>query len=146
MATLLNEARSFEAAMRLVRATSVPNLQVERKRRVLIVASGSLVEAGVEMLLRREIDLIVSGCSFTSEPVFVQTVTHFRPDVIIMNESGEVTPEQVLELLGGKLAALDVIVVRSRDNAVEVYEYRQAAVSEVRDLLSLIRRGTIAPD
>ena len=142
MATLLNETRSFEAALRLVRSTVAPNPQAKHQRRILIVDSGSLVEAGVEALLRREIDLVVNVCPFIGESAFTRTVANFRPDVIIVNEAGEVTAERVLELLAGRLTTLRLIVVRSHDDALEVYEYRRAAASEVGDLLSLIRSGS----
>jgi hypothetical protein len=145
MATLLNKARSFEAALRLVGATAVPH-QVKRKYRVLIVDTGSLVEAGVEMLLRRETDLHISGCSFIGDTALVRSVAQLQPDVIIMNESGELTAERVLELLANRLTLLRLIVVRSRDNAVDVYQYRRVAVTEVGDLLSLIRTDTSLSD
>jgi hypothetical protein len=146
MATLLNETRSFKAARQLIRATVVSSHQVEDKRRVLIVNTGSLLEAGVEMLLRREIDLQVSGCPFIGESALLRSVAQLKPDVIIMNDSSEITVARVLELLADKLASLQLIVVQSRDNTVDVYQYQRVTVTEVSDLLGLIRTDTGLPD
>jgi DNA-binding NarL/FixJ family response regulator len=117
----------------------MPQQQVERKHRVLIVDTGSLVEAGVDSLLRRENDLHVSRCPYIGESALVRSVVQIQPDVMIMNESGEITAERVVELLADQLTALRLIVVQTRDNAVAVYGYRRAFVTEISDLLGLIR-------
>jgi DNA-binding NarL/FixJ family response regulator len=108
---------------------------------VLVVEGGSLLEEGMEALLSREPDMQVIGIPFASETSFLQDVADMRPDVILMNEAGPLTSQRILELLKNlpTLAALRVITVRPQDNTIDLYERQRVVVTEVDDLLSLIR-------
>jgi chemotaxis response regulator CheB len=126
----------------------VPEKQIEPTRRVLVVESGSLVEEGIESLLVREPDMHVIGIPFVGETAFLQEVADMRPDVILLNESGPLTSERILELLKRlpTLASLRVIMVRPGDNIINVYEHQQIVAAKVGDLLNLIRNEANPPE
>ena len=112
-------------------------------RRVLIVASGSLLEEGMGSLLKRADDLQVSDIAYTDDTTFLQDLSDIRPDVILLNETGALDSVRILELLKGlpTLATLRVIVVRSDDNMIDVYERRRVATTQSADLIATVRRG-----
>ena len=111
------------------------------KRCVLVVEGGSMFEEGVETLLLREPDLQVIGAPFAGEAAFLEDVSDLRPDVILMSESGPLSSERILELLKDlpMLASLRVIMLRSDDDTLHVYEHRRVDAAQVDDLLDLIR-------
>lgn len=124
-----------------INTKSVPRKQTDPMRRVLIIEGGSLLEEGMGALLAREPDLHVKGVSFADETTFLQDVAAMRPDVILMNESGPLTSERMLDLLKRvpALAGMRVILVRSQDNTINMYEHQQVVATKVDDLLNLVR-------
>ena len=111
------------------------------KRRVLIVGIGSLLEEGVERLLAAEADLQVSDMTFTEEATFVQDVLRKRPDVILFHEAGPLTEDRIFELLRAipTTETLRVIILRSSDNAIDLYEKRRVSPTQNSDLLALVQ-------
>ena len=109
---------------------------------VLIVGNGSLLDEGVESILKRQGDVRVSGIAYADDTAFLQDVSNMRPDVILLNERSPLTPQRILELLADNpmLATLQVIVVRPDDNTIDVYERQRVTARRVADLVHLIRR------
>ena len=110
-------------------------------RSVLIIETGSLLEEGIQRLLAQEADLRVSGVMYTEEAVLLQDIARICPDVIVLNETGPLASAQAFEMLeavanGGNLS---VIVVRSDNNTIDVYEKRSTTVTKSGDLLALVR-------
>ena len=110
---------------------------------VLVIESASLLDQGVESLLKCEADLQVSGVAYADESTFLQDITELRPDVILLNEAGPLDSARILDLLQNlpTLAALRVIIVRPDDNRIDVYEKKQVLATHSDDLIALIRRG-----
>jgi chemotaxis response regulator CheB len=138
----------FEVWTMLIEVKTVPKKQTEPPRRVLVVEGGSLVEEGIENLLSREPDLQVIGVPFAGESALLQNVVDLHPDVILINESGPLTSERILELLKSlpKLASLRVIMVRADDSTIDVFEHQRVDATEVDDLLNLIRSEENHPE
>jgi DNA-binding NarL/FixJ family response regulator len=111
------------------------------KRRVLIVGMGFVLEEGLEVLLAAHTDLQVSEMIFTAEETFVQDVLRERPDVILFHEAGALTQERIFELLRAVPTeeTLRVIILRSSDSAMDIYEMRRVTATQSNDLLALVR-------
>lgn len=112
-------------------------------RRVMIVGSGSLLDEGVERLLRSRESIQVSGIVYSDDTSFLQDVSDMRPDVILLNEAGPLDSLRILELLKNipTLASLRVVTVRTEDNTIDLYERRRVVATHSNDLLDLIRSG-----
>lgn len=112
-------------------------------RRVMIVGSGSLLDEGVERLLRSRESIQVSGIVYSDDTSFLQDVSDMRPDVILLNEAGPLDSLRILELLKNipTLASLRVVKVRTEDNTIDLYERRRVVATHSNDLLDLIRSG-----
>jgi chemotaxis response regulator CheB len=133
---MLNETKLYTGVDNVFKKRS------EARRCVLVVEGGSMMEEGVENLLLHEPDLQVIGAPFEGETAFLEDVAALRPDVILMNESGPLTSERILELLKTlpMLASLRVIMFRPEDDTLHVYEHRRVDDAAINDLLNLIRR------
>ena len=117
--------------------------QNKATRRVLVVESesGSLFDQGLKSLLRRRTGWKVSGIIYTDEATLLKEMSHLCPDVIVLNEAGPIGPAHICQLLKNVPArlALRVIVVRSNDNAIDLYRKQTVIASKSRDLIALIQ-------
>lgn len=111
------------------------------KRRVIIVGMGFVLEDGLESLLAAEPDLQVSDLTFTEERTFVQDVLRLHPDVILFHEAGLLTSARIFELLRAipTTETLRVIILRSANSAIDLYEKRRVSAPQSKDLLALVR-------
>ena len=109
-------------------------------QRVLLIASGSLLDEGVESLLKPEIDLQVSGITPTDETTLLEDIARVQPDVILLNEVEPSDAARIFALLQG-VPAVRMIVVRLNTNTVDVYQKQQVQGVKSNDLLALIRGG-----
>jgi DNA-binding NarL/FixJ family response regulator len=110
-------------------------------RHVLIVGMGALLTVGVENLLAAEPDLQVSDITFTKEETFVQDVLRIRPDVILFHETGPLNQNRIFELLRAipTTETLRVIILRSSNSTIDLYERRRVKAARGQDLLTLVR-------
>lgn len=110
-------------------------------RRVLIVGMGALLEVGMENLLASQPDLQVSDITFTEEDKFVQDVLRIHPDVILFHETGPLNQDRIFELLRAipTTETLRVIILRSSNSTIDLYERRSVKAARSKDLLALVR-------
>ena len=115
--------------------------QTKATPRVLVVESGSLLDAGVKSLLMQKTNLKVSGIPYANEATFLQDISRLSPDVIVLNEAGPIDSVQVFKLLKSVPAqtTLRVIVVRSDDNRIDIYQKHCVTASKSNDLIALIQ-------
>lgn len=111
-------------------------------RRVLIVGTGSIFEQGVESLLTREANVQVSEIVHTHEDAFIQDVLRVQPDVIVFHEIGSFNSDRIFELLKAlpEMDTLRVIILRSANAAIDLYEKRTLTAAQAQDFVNLVCR------
>ncbi len=111
-------------------------------RRVLIVGTGSLFEQGVESLLAREANVQVSEIVHAREETFIQDVLRVQPDVIVFHEMGSFNSDRIFELLKAlpEMDTLRVIILRSANAAIDLYEKRTLTATQAQDFVNLVCR------
>ncbi|MBI3241386.1 MAG: hypothetical protein HYZ49_03740 [Chloroflexi bacterium] len=111
-------------------------------RRVLIVGTGSMFEHGVESLLTREANVQVSEITHTREDSFIQDVLRVQPDVIVFHEMGSFNSDRIFELLKAlpEMNTLRVIILRSANAAIDLYEKRTLTATQAQDFVNLVCR------
>jgi siroheme synthase (precorrin-2 oxidase/ferrochelatase) len=109
-------------------------------RRVLIVGTGSIFEQGVESLLAREANVQVSEITHTQEDAFIQDVLRVQPDVIVFHEIGAFNSDRIFELLKAlpEMDTLRVIILRSANSAIDLYEKRTLSAAQAQDFVNLV--------
>jgi len=94
------------------------------QQRVTIVGQGLLLDDGVEHLLKlRRPNLIVSHVIYSSKLTFLIYAMP-QPDVILIVESSDMDTAHILDLLSSWpfVTKLRIIVIRLRNNIIDVYE------------------------
>lgn len=108
--------------------------------RVLITGSESLLGAGLENLLTRKntVDLLSITCGNPAE--LITQIKLFRPNVVILEDS--VPPVNAIDLREMLRLSpdLQVVVMSSQNNLIDIYARQQATVTRVDDLIHLIQR------
>ncbi len=110
-----------------------------RVRRVLVVGHQLLLGAGVHDLLSDEAGLDIIGVSPGDPLELACTIKRYQPDVVILDESSRLgAPAGLLASLAG-CPALRMVVVSANDNRVRVYGKQEVLVTQVADLVDIIR-------
>jgi hypothetical protein len=94
------------------------------QQRVTIVGQGLLLDDGVEHLLKlHRPNLIVSHVIYSSKLTFLIYAVP-QPDVILIVESSDMDTVHILDLLSSWpfVTKLRIIVIRLRNNIIDVYE------------------------
>jgi hypothetical protein len=109
--------------------------------RVLIPQSGSLFDEGLKSLIRRDDGLQILTATAGDAATFFAEVTRLSPEVILLNGASDLEQIPFSEMLNILPAAtnLRLIVVRSDDNVIDVYEKRRVQAVNSSDLLAVIR-------
>lgn len=115
------------------------NSQFKRKsaQRVLLIRSGSLLDEGVESLLKDKVELDVVDFAAAREAALLEHIARVRPSVILLNE---VDPSQATRMFAllKKAPSVRIIVTRLNSNAIEVYDKQEVNLARTLDLVSLI--------
>ena len=94
------------------------------QQRVTIVGQGLLLDDGVEHLLKlHRPNLIVSHVIYSSKLTYLIYAVP-QPDVILIVESSDMDTVHILDLLSSWpfVTKLRIIVIRLRNNIIDVYE------------------------
>ena len=110
-------------------------------KRVAVILSEFLIGRGVESLLSRDTDLIVTSLSYDGNggESIIHHINRYEPNVVIIDESLQNDDSwnvfnQLLEF-----PKLRVLVLSVRDNRIEIYDRKEILVSQSADLLSAIK-------
>ncbi len=95
------------------------------QQRVFVVGDGSLLDDGVTHMLTHRTDLLVSRAIYSDDFAFLNSIKSERPDVILVCESGSLDTARILDLVLAQVMAMAmavrIVVVRLRDNMIDVY-------------------------
>ena len=82
--------------------------------RVFIVGDGFLLDQGVTHMLTHETDLLISHALYSDDFAFLNVNTQDQPDMILVNESGLLNVEHILEFISSHpiVKGLLIIVVQ----------------------------------
>lgn len=95
------------------------------QQRVTIVGQGLLLDDGIRHILEfHRPDLIVSHVMYSGDFTFMKSVESDQPDVILIVESSTVDMVSILDLISSRpiVTKLRIIVIRLRNNVIDVYE------------------------
>lgn len=112
--------------------------------RVLQVHTNTGWEEGWAGSLRQEPDLEVHSIAYTSESAFLDEVTQFQPNVILLNKDGPLHPYPLRQWLARIPAQsrVRIIVFNAHNNVIDIYDSfktRQAVLTDFIDLIQYIR-------
>jgi chemotaxis response regulator CheB len=107
-------------------------------KRVLVVHSNLLLEAGVESLLLREMDLVVKGISPKSREMLFSDIDHFQPDVILIDHSLLRSDFLTSLICLSEFPEFRVIVINAENNLINVFDKRQFELTRGKDLLNAL--------
>jgi hypothetical protein len=103
------------------------------------VYSDLLLSPGVERLISASDEFCLKGVAIKDKQVLSEEIHHFQPDMVIMDESSSFTaPSTIIEMLKNR-PQMRLIVIKIRDNQLQVYNRVEFSVSCFEDLLSIIR-------
>lgn len=90
------------------------------QKSVFIVGDGSLLNDGVMELLAHRTDLLISRAIYSDE----SAIKSNQSNVILVCESGSVDTDRMLNLISSHLmvTVLLILVIRLRNNAIDIYE------------------------
>ena len=108
-------------------------------RRVLIIGSRTLLDEGMTGLLQAETDLQVTSVAYRTVDDVIQNIVQFRPEVIVIGESNDLSGYQIVDAIYRQIALLNfrIILIQPDSNTMRVCDFVTASHSE--DLLRLIR-------
>ncbi len=109
-------------------------------RRVLVVGFGALLEQGVQSLLAQEPQVQVWEVKYTDDVAFMLDVLQTRPEVILFHETGALDSDRIFDLLRAipTTETLRVIILRSSNAAIDLYEKRRVTAVSGRHFLDLV--------
>lgn len=113
---------------------------MKKERRVLLVETGSVLDEGIRELVISTWELEVAISVYVNPPTFYEDVAHFLPDVIVMCDLPPLNWTRIPELMHGIQIqkTLRLIVVRSDENMLEVYDKSCVTTARNEDLMSHI--------
>lgn len=125
--------------------------------RVFIVGDGFLLDQGVTHMLTHETDLLISHALYSDDFAFLNVNTQDQPDMILVNESGLLNVEHILEFISSHpiVKGLLIIVVRLWNSVIDVYESpifvagkvswssRRITANTINDLLNVVNSVSI---
>jgi DNA-binding NarL/FixJ family response regulator len=109
--------------------------------RVLVIENQRLLGAGIETLLRRDVDLDVLGVTPESESGLLRDINRFQADVVIFDEA-MIDSTGLLNLLE-HYPTLRVVLVNADDGLVRTFDARQFNVVQATELVALIKSRCI---
>ncbi len=112
----------------------------EELRRVLIISQGSLLSEGVESLMTRQDDVEVVRVRSKSVANVMAEIERLRPHAIIFDDSKQFAELARFASILNVNSEIQFIVVREDSNFIQVYQQHQILITQVSDLVSLIRR------
>jgi len=110
-------------------------------KRVAVILSEFLIGRGVESLLSRDTDLIVTSLSYdgNGDESIIHHINKYEPSVVIIDESLQHPySRNVLNRLL-EFPKLRVLVLSVRDNRINIYDSKEIQISQSADLLSAIK-------
>lgn len=109
--------------------------------RILLIENESILGAGIERLLTDRARLHVIGVTFVNGTILIDTIKQLQPDVIILDEAYLlVIPFNFLIALLD-YPSLRVMVISAHHNRVQIYDKQQLEITQLTDLLKVIRNG-----
>jgi len=107
---------------------------------VLVVGFGALLEQGVQSLLAQEPQVQVWEVKYTDDVAFMLDVLQTRPEVILFHETGALDSDRIFDLLRAipTTETLRVIILRSSNAAIDLYEKRRVTAVSGRHFLDLV--------
>jgi DNA-binding NarL/FixJ family response regulator len=105
---------------------------------VLVIQNERLLGAGIENLLRREVDLQVIGATVEDEGALLRAISCARADVVVLDEA-TTDSTRLLAVLDNH-PQLRVLIVSADGSLVRTYEARQVIVTQATELVALIKR------
>ena len=109
-------------------------------RRIVLVATESILDVGVRTILSQEADLTVAEVEYLNDRQFLDEVAAARPDVILLIEDEPLGLPQVLDLVLQipSLTNTRIITFRFEDSMVRVLDYQRILLAKNAELVSLI--------
>jgi DNA-binding NarL/FixJ family response regulator len=104
---------------------------------VLVIENERLLGAGIENLLRREVDLQVTGVTVEDESALLQAISRAGADVVVLDEA--TTDATSLLAILENHPRLRVLVVSADGDLVRMYDARQVTVTQATELVALIK-------
>lgn len=114
-------------------------------RRVLLIGDSSVLTEAIAMWLMSELNLEVSGLTYTDERAFVDAVRRVRPEVVVLIETPSLDPARFYQLLHSLPfeQALRAIVVHQDNQPLDVFDRQRVMPTGSQDIVRLIR-GSLA--
>jgi DNA-binding NarL/FixJ family response regulator len=112
-----------------------------RRTQVVILNGGSVLSEGTAQILREAADIEVTVIPYLDRETSVRRLLKHIPDIILLDGTGPLGPDELLKVLS-KQAPLDdvrVIFVHDDDNLIEVFHRRSIVATHSTDLLALVR-------
>lgn len=115
-------------------------------QRVLIVETRSLLTAGIKTLLSQEPGLHVIAVAPESEVTLLNEIRRIQPDLIVLDEGSQMT--ELIKLLTHleDSPEIRVVVLRADNSLARVYHKKQVIVTQLADLVTVIRQSGSASD
>lgn len=107
----------------------------------MILNGGSVLSEGTAQILRHETDIEVTVLPYLDRETSLHHLLKQVPDIILLDGSGPLGPDDVLKLLSKQTTLLNVriIYVHDDDNRIEVFQRRSIVATHSADLVTLVR-------
>lgn len=112
-----------------------------KRTQVVIFDGRSLLGETAAQLLKREADIDVTVMPYLDRETSLHSLLDQVPDIILLDGTCPLKPNDVLKLLSEQSALLNVRVIYVHDdnNTIEVYQRRSIVATHSADLVTLIR-------
>jgi chemotaxis response regulator CheB len=108
-------------------------------KRVLLVESGRFIGGVIHRLFALEDKLTVREVRPCSPRELLRAVSEYQPDVVVMDDTQQVSYLNYLLCSLQNCAALRIVVVNANSNQVEVYYKQKVPVMNTADLFAVIQ-------
>jgi hypothetical protein len=128
------------------------------QQHILIVGDGSIFDEGVTNLMTQGVNMPVSHVTYSDDLVFLNSIETTRPDIILVNESGPLVSERILDLISShSMMTLLIIIIRLGNSTIDVYDQpvfvggrissrlQRISVRAGDDLLNIVKRKSKYP-
>lgn len=107
-------------------------------RKILILGSGFLTDAGLYNLLSQLDHVEVTAAKFTSIRDLIWTIDAFRPHTLVLVDEAliEIAPA-ILSLIRSD-SILRTIIIHWEENKIEVYDRNRIELKELNDFLTML--------
>lgn len=107
-------------------------------RKVLIVETNCIFDAGLQNLLLSRGDLIVRSIARSELGTLMEVIATYCPDVIVIDDQLLASYATRLLQISRKHPQLRVISMSLSDNHLYIFDQKQMLVSQSKDFLSLV--------